>query len=178
MAERRSRHEAGSRREKIHGKPQEAWCLRGCLSQDLGRRNSRCPIWHLFIGWANHRGFYCRPSSNLGRSPPVLAEVRAGLRGLPFRHLRYPSAQVLFLVSADQHHWPAQPSGLAGKRQCSVPFEPGTPALGLFHDQIVLYRFDPFHAPCDVTRFIDGFLRIDEAAQLNGPLESFDTDLE
>ena len=48
----------------------------------------------------------------------------------------------------------------------------------LFHDQVIPYGFDPFYAPCDVTRFIGGFLRINEAAQLNGSLESFDTDLE
>ena len=48
----------------------------------------------------------------------------------------------------------------------------------LFHDQIILYGFDPLDAPCDLTRFIDGLLRINEAAQLNDPLVSFNTDLE
>ena len=48
----------------------------------------------------------------------------------------------------------------------------------LFHDQIILYGSDPLDAPCDLTRFIDGLLRINEAAQLNDPLVSFNTDLE
>jgi hypothetical protein len=55
------------------------------------------------------------------------------------------------------------------------------PAKGngrLFHDQIILYGCDPFDAPCDLTCFIDGILRINEAAQLNNALEGFDTDLE
>jgi hypothetical protein len=50
--------------------------------------------------------------------------------------------------------------------------------LRLFHDQIILYEFDPFNAPYDSIRFIDGLLRINEAAHLNGALVSFDTDLE
>jgi len=33
-------------------------------------------------------------------------------------------------------------------------------------------------APCDFPRLIDGLLRINEAAQLNDALVSFDTDLE
>ena len=48
----------------------------------------------------------------------------------------------------------------------------------LFHDQIILYGCDPVDAPCDFTSFIVGLLRINEAAQLNRALESFDTDLE
>ena len=55
------------------------------------------------------------------------------------------------------------------------------PAKGngrLFHDQIILYGVDPVDAPCDLTRFIDGLLRINEAAQLNRALVRFDTDLE
>ena len=55
---------------------------------------------------------------------------------------------------------------------------PGKDNGRLFHDQIILYGCDPFDAPCDLTRFIDGLLRINEAAQLNGALVSFDTDLE
>ena len=55
---------------------------------------------------------------------------------------------------------------------------PGKDNGRLFHDQIILYGFDPFDAPCDFTRFIDGALRINEAAQLNDALVSFDTDLE
>ena len=47
----------------------------------------------------------------------------------------------------------------------------------LFHDQIILYGFDSLDALCDFDCFIDGLLRINEAAQLNGALESFDTDL-
>jgi hypothetical protein len=50
--------------------------------------------------------------------------------------------------------------------------------LCLFYDQIILYGFDPFDAPYDFIRFIDGLLRINEAAQLNDPLVSFNTDLE
>ena len=57
-------------------------------------------------------------------------------------------------------------------------FHPGKDNGRLFHDQIILYGFDPLDAPCDFTRFIDGLLRINEAAQLNGALVSFDTDLE
>jgi len=54
-----------------------------------------------------------------------------------------------------------------------------TALLGsLFHAQIILYGLDPLNATCDFTRFIDGLLRINEAAQLNGALASFDTDLE
>jgi len=48
----------------------------------------------------------------------------------------------------------------------------------LFHNQIILYGGDPVDAPCDLTRFIDGLLRINKAAQLNDALVSFDTDLE
>ena len=48
----------------------------------------------------------------------------------------------------------------------------------LFDGQVVLYGFDPFDAPGDFTRFIDGVLRINGAAQLNVAFHSFDTDLE
>ena len=48
----------------------------------------------------------------------------------------------------------------------------------LFHDQVILYGFDPLNAPCDLTRLIDGLSRINEAAQLNDALVSLDTDLE
>jgi hypothetical protein len=47
----------------------------------------------------------------------------------------------------------------------------------LFHDQIILYGLDPFDAPCDFIRSIDGFLRINEAAQLDRALEGFNADL-
>jgi hypothetical protein len=63
-----------------------------------------------------------------------------------------------------------------------------TPAARLFsgkntrrlflHVQIILYGFDPFDATGDFTGFIDGLLGINEAAQLNGALVSFHTDLE
>jgi len=32
----------------------------------------------------------------------------------------------------------------------------------LFHDQIILYGFDPLDAACDLTRFIDGLSRINK----------------
>ena len=57
-------------------------------------------------------------------------------------------------------------------------FHPGKEYGRLFHDQIILYGLNPFDAPCDLTRFIDGLSRINEAAQLNNALVSFDTDLE
>jgi hypothetical protein len=47
-----------------------------------------------------------------------------------------------------------------------------------FYVQVILYGFDPFDATGDFTRFIDGLLRINEAAQLNGALVSFHTYLE
>ena len=55
---------------------------------------------------------------------------------------------------------------------------PGKNTRLLFHDQIILYGFDPFDATCDFTRLIDGHLRTNEAAQLNGALVGFNTDLE
>jgi len=55
---------------------------------------------------------------------------------------------------------------------------PGKDSGRLFHDQAILYGGDPFDAPCNLTRFIDGLLRIYEAAQLNRALVRFDTDLE
>ena len=48
----------------------------------------------------------------------------------------------------------------------------------LFHDQSILHRCDPFDATCDLPSFIDGLFRTNEAAQLNGALVSFHTDLE
>ena len=57
-------------------------------------------------------------------------------------------------------------------------FHPGKDNGRLFHDQIIPYGLDPLDAPCDFTRFFDGLSRINEAAQLNGALESFNTDLE
>jgi hypothetical protein len=47
----------------------------------------------------------------------------------------------------------------------------------LFDDQIILYGRDPFDAPCDFNRFVDGLLGINEAAQLDLALERLDTDL-
>ena len=35
-------------------------------------------------------------------------------------------------------------------------FHPGKEYGRLFHDQTILYGFDPLDAPCDLTRFIDG----------------------
>jgi hypothetical protein len=55
---------------------------------------------------------------------------------------------------------------------------PGENNARLFHDQIILHGFDPFDAACDFPRFIDGLFRTNEAAQLNGALVGFDTDLE
>jgi hypothetical protein len=55
---------------------------------------------------------------------------------------------------------------------------PGKDNGRLFHDQIILYGFDPLDAPYDFTRFIHGLFRINEAAQLNGALIGFNTDLE
>ena len=57
-------------------------------------------------------------------------------------------------------------------------FHPGKECGRLFHDQIILYGFNPLDAPCDLTRLIRGLSRINEAAQLNDPLVSFNTDLE
>ena len=48
----------------------------------------------------------------------------------------------------------------------------------LLHDQIILYGFHSFDASRDFNRFIDGVLRINESAQLDRALISFDTDLE
>ena len=48
----------------------------------------------------------------------------------------------------------------------------------LFHDQVILYGPDPFDAPRDFTRFIDGVLRINEAAQLDPAFVRLDADLE
>ena len=57
-------------------------------------------------------------------------------------------------------------------------FHPGKDNGRLFHDQIILYGFDPWDAPCELTRFIHGLLRINEAAHLNGALKGFNPDLE
>jgi len=54
---------------------------------------------------------------------------------------------------------------------------PGENNARLFHDQIILYGCDPLDATCDFTRFIDSLLRSNEAAQLNGALKGFDTDM-
>jgi hypothetical protein len=70
------------------------------FARTLGDETLDAPTPYFFIGWANHRGFHCCPGSNLGRSPAVRAEARAGLGGLLFRHLQCPSAQALFLISA------------------------------------------------------------------------------
>ena len=54
---------------------------------------------------------------------------------------------------------------------------PGKEYGRLFHDQTILYGFDPLDATCDLNRPIDGLLRINEAAQYNDALVSLDTDL-
>jgi hypothetical protein len=60
-----------------------------------------------------------------------------------------------------------------------VSLHPAENTRPLFlHVQIILHRFDPFDAPCDFNRFINGLLGINEAAQLNSALEGFHTDLE
>ena len=46
------------------------------------------------------------------------------------------------------------------------------------HDQTILHGPDPSDAPCYLVRFIDSFLRINEAAQLDDTLAGFDADLE
>ena len=53
-------------------------------------------------------------------------------------------------------------------------FHPGKDSGPLFHDQTILYGGDPFDAPCDLARFIDGLLRINEAAQLHNAFVRFD----
>jgi hypothetical protein len=55
---------------------------------------------------------------------------------------------------------------------------PGKDKDLLFHDQIILYSFDPFNGIGNFNCSIDGLLRINEAGQLNNALVSFDTDLE
>ncbi len=62
--------------------------------------------------------------------------------------------------------------------KAAAMLHPGTDNGRLFHDQIIPYGFDPLDAPRDLTRFIDGLLRINEAAQLNDAPVSFNTDLE
>ena len=57
-------------------------------------------------------------------------------------------------------------------------FNPRKDNRRLFHDQIILYGFDPLDGPYDFSRSIHGLLGINEAAQLNDALESFNTDLE
>jgi len=51
---------------------------------------------------------------------------------------------------------------------------PGKDNGRLFHDQTILYGCDPFDAPRDLTRFVDGLLRIDKAAQLHNAFVRFD----
>jgi len=48
----------------------------------------------------------------------------------------------------------------------------------LFHDQIILYGFNPFDATGYFNRCIDCLLRTNEAAQLNHALVGLDTDPE
>jgi len=81
----------------------------------------------------------------------------------------------------------AQCSSIAAVATSSNPYfgspvvamlHPGENNALLFHNQIILYGCDSFNAMCDFTRFIDSLLRSNEAAQLNGALKGFDTDLE
>ncbi len=72
-------------------------------------------------------------------------------------------------------------TGRAGPR-CS-PWQSPYPSRNidaglLLHDQVILYGFDSFDAPRDFTSLVDGLLGINEAAQLDNPLVSLDTDLE
>ena len=48
----------------------------------------------------------------------------------------------------------------------------------LLHDQIILYGPDSSDAPCYLTCFVDGVLRINKATQLDDALAGFNTDLE
>ena len=63
-------------------------------------------------------------------------------------------------------------------QQRAAKLRPGKDNDRLFHDQIILYGFYPSDGPCDFNRFIDGLLRINEAAQLHGALKGFNPDLE
>jgi hypothetical protein len=54
---------------------------------------------------------------------------------------------------------------------------PGKNARRLFHDEIIPDGFDPFDAACDLACLIDGFLRINEAAQLNDTFAGLYADL-
>jgi hypothetical protein len=47
----------------------------------------------------------------------------------------------------------------------------------LFHDEIISDGLDPIDAACDLASLIDGFLRINEAAQLSDPLAGLYADL-
>ena len=47
----------------------------------------------------------------------------------------------------------------------------------LFHDEIIPDGFDPFDAACDLACLIDGFLRINEAAQLSDAFAGLYADL-
>jgi hypothetical protein len=60
----------------------------------------------------------------------------------------------------------------------TVMFHPIKDNGRLFHGQVILYGLDPLDAPCDLTRLVDGLLRINETTQLNGAPVSFDTDPE
>ena len=48
----------------------------------------------------------------------------------------------------------------------------------LFHDQTILYGFDPFDAMCNLNCFIDEVLGTNKTAQLDDALVRFYTDLE
>jgi len=48
----------------------------------------------------------------------------------------------------------------------------------LFHTQIILYGSGPLDAPCDLTRFNDGVLRANPAAQYDNATTGFNADVE
>ena len=54
---------------------------------------------------------------------------------------------------------------------------PGKNTRRLFHDQIIPDGFDPLDAACNLACLIDGFLRINEAAQLSDAFAGLYADL-
>lgn len=47
----------------------------------------------------------------------------------------------------------------------------------LFHTQIIIYGSGPFDTPCDLTRFNDGVLRANPAAQYDNATTGFNGDV-
>jgi hypothetical protein len=54
---------------------------------------------------------------------------------------------------------------------------PGKDTRRLFHDEIIPDGFDPLDAACNLACLIDGFLRINEAAQLSDAFAGLYADL-